>query len=164
MELRSSASLMLTEFHYDSQRIEMIGTLQLVEMGKLLLATQLEYIDKQIEIENCERKQKKNCKQCASSLKWEEIGKIIPNRTHKPWIKPQISRTSNLPLKQNHSRHLHLAYKESLIADEVKLDSSEIFSNALITTSYLTREAMGLAGKQKKQHVHNILSSNNSNI
>eukprot|EP01033_Poteriospumella_lacustris_P004742 gene4743-3399_t len=49
------ASLMLSKLNVESCSIELIGTHQAVDTAKLLLTTQLEYIDKQIEIENTER-------------------------------------------------------------------------------------------------------------
>lgn len=54
-ELRTSAGLMLAKINFDTHSLEMIGTHQSVSMAQLLLSTQLEYIDKQIEIENSER-------------------------------------------------------------------------------------------------------------
>jgi len=54
-DLKKDANLMVARINKDSNSLEVVGTNSSVQLTKFLLATQLEYIDKQIEIEGSER-------------------------------------------------------------------------------------------------------------
>jgi hypothetical protein len=155
LELRSSASLMLAKFHYDSQCIEMIGTHQSVEMGKLLLTTQLEYIDKQIEIDNSERSAREKLQAVRKQF---GMGGNWKNRSQ-PQNPQFVGQTTNQQDKQSIAQAESplppppgLVPKISQVADQSKHKNAEDFLDALITNSDHARESTG-PGKQKKQPI-----------
>ncbi len=55
VDLRTSSNLMVAKLNRDELQLDIVGTVPAVQMAKCLWSTQLEYVDRQIEIEEDER-------------------------------------------------------------------------------------------------------------
>jgi polyribonucleotide nucleotidyltransferase len=54
-DLKTTSNLMVVKLNIEGKSVDFVGTAPAIHMAKVLLSTQLEYVDKQIEIEHNER-------------------------------------------------------------------------------------------------------------